>query len=216
MPQHPGRPGRHASVRTARTLRGVRGVPGVSGRDEDGGVHHVELLWDEGVDRAVRAQWDLLHEADLPSLARHRSASNAPHTTVTMQRDWPEDAAERLGGALEALPLEAALGALACFGRGPFVLVRAVVVTAPLLALHARVAEVLTDPARAFLAPGSWTPHVTLANRLDAAQVARALDVLGPTAAPAGAVVAARHWDADARALHRLAGPSRPDAGDEG
>ncbi|GMA29657.1 2'-5' RNA ligase family protein [Arenivirga flava] len=104
-------------------------------------------------------------------------------------------------------------------------LARAVVPSAELLALHARLHEGLgeVDP---LTAPGAWTPHVTLARRLRLTQLPEALAALGdepaPAAEPAASVasqhrvpsartsiapallVAARHWDPVARAITAL------------
>ena len=111
-----------------------------------------------------------------------------------------------LHDAVSDLPLPLRLGALACFGHRRLVLVRLVVPDVRLLALHAAVAVALgPDPddaeAAGNLAPGRWTPHVTLARRLTPEQVAAALTALHPVgrAEGNGRAVCCRRWDGDAR-----------------
>jgi len=177
-------------------------------------VHHVELLLDEASDAAVREQWRALDDAGLPSQARHRSASNRPHVTLTMTESWTVGAElESALTPLSALPLGALLGAPAVFGRGPFVLVRSVVATDRLLALHRAVVDRLGPPASALLLPGRWVPHVTLGHRMSSSQVAEALDLLGASDGPDVVFETARHWDSLARtdeALLPASGPAGP------
>ncbi|MFC6258457.1 2'-5' RNA ligase family protein, partial [Kocuria oceani] len=45
-------------------------------------MHSLELLLGEDAEASVRADWDRLIEAGLPSSGRHRSPSNRPHITV--------------------------------------------------------------------------------------------------------------------------------------
>lgn len=53
--------------------------------------------------------------------------------------------------------------------------------------------------------PGHWTPHVTLASRLDAAQIAAALTVLdAPPSSSAPRLAAGRRWDSTARTVTPL------------
>jgi hypothetical protein len=86
------------------------------------------------------------------------------------------------------------------------VLVRVVVANRALLDLQARVTTALgPDPRTAHhFAPGSWTPHVSLARRLTADQVGSALAALGATPDLDGRAVACRRWDGDARREWRL------------
>ncbi len=175
-------------------------------------MHHLDLVLDDAADRAVRGQWARLVEAGLPSQARHRSPSNRPHVTLTTSQGWPEG--EGLGGVLRVLgglPVAGRLGPPVLFGRGPFVLARLVVVSEPLLRLHADLAEAVAPLSSELVVPGRWLPHVTLARRLDASRVPEALAVLGPE--PAAVVfTAARHWDSVARLDEPLT-PPRGDAG---
>jgi len=171
-------------------------------------VQSVELLLDDGTDGSVRAQWDLLAGTGLPSQARHAGPTNRPHVTVAV-RAWLDPGLEpALRAAVGDLPLPLRLGGLTCFGRNRFVLVRLVVPEVGLLALHAAVCSALgPDPddveARGNLAPGRWTPHVTLARRLMPEQVGAALGVLsgapGGTSDIDGHAVGCRRWDGEAR-----------------
>ncbi|RYJ07055.1 MAG: 2'-5' RNA ligase family protein, partial [Actinomycetales bacterium] len=56
-------------------------------------VQSVELVLDPDLDAAVRGEWALLLDADLPSQARHTGESNAPHVTLGVA-DTVDDAAE--------------------------------------------------------------------------------------------------------------------------
>ena len=83
-------------------------------------------------------------------------------------------------------------------------LARAVVPSAALLALHARVHAVLDGepacgPSVPHLAPGTWTPHVTLARALPAADLSTAVTALGPLPEVVGSGAAVRRWDATRR-----------------
>jgi 2'-5' RNA ligase len=165
---------------------------------QDGEMRSIELTLDADTDAAIRDEWRFLAEHGLPNLASHTAASNAPHVTLVAGdalavADVPAD-------TFGALPLPLRFGALSTFaaGRGRFVLVRSVVVTRELLALHERVAHPLARAVPTSL-PGAWTPHVTLARRLTAEQVGVALSLL---ATPSdGAYVAARLWDAATKTL---------------
>ncbi|MGL5928931.1 MAG: 2'-5' RNA ligase family protein, partial [Dermatophilaceae bacterium] len=142
-------------------------------------MHHVELLPDPATDAWLREQWAALAAAGLPSLANHRSASNRPHLTLTMTREWPGPDAEAAARATTgSLPLPTAVGGLLVLGSGPFVLARAVTVTEPLLALHRAVATGCGAPATEHARPGAWVPHLTLAVRMTAAEVGAALPLV--------------------------------------
>jgi len=167
----------------------------------------VELLLDGETDAAVRADWAALLDADLPSQARNPAPTNRPHVTL-----WAGDA---LSGsaehALEALappmPIPLRLGAIACFGRRRFILVRLIVTSVRLLELQAAVGDICGVDDDSTLARGRWTPHVTLARRLTAAQVGSALDVLGGPRERNGYAVGWRRWDGDARREWDLRAP---------
>lgn len=169
-------------------------------------MHTVELTFDPDTDAAVRAGWQRLAAAGLPSQARHSHASNRPHVTLATVDALP--GAPALVAALAVLPLPVRLGPLLCFGGRTRVLAWAVVPDAALLDLHAAIWRALTgagrpDPPHA---PGRWTPHVTLARRLDAPALAAAVAVLDGPADVTGALTAARSYDTVSREVTPLPG----------
>jgi len=90
----------------------------------------VELLLDDELDAAVRAQWATLVAAGLPSQARHTGETNRPHVTLTVASSVQPYIEIALKSALTGrLPLSVQLGGLLCFaGRdGRLVLTRSVV-----------------------------------------------------------------------------------------
>jgi 2'-5' RNA ligase len=164
-------------------------------------MRSIELTLDDATDGVIRSEWRALAEHDLPSLASHTAESNRPH--VTLAAGEALELADVPLTAFHALPLPLRFGAVAVFpaGRGRFVLIRTVVASAELLALHARVVGAAPNAVPTSL-PGAWTPHVTLARRLTAEQVGLALPLLGTP--PDGEFTAARFWDGEARTLTPL------------
>ena len=164
-------------------------------------VQTVELLLDEALEVQVRAQWRALADAGLPSQALHSSPSNRPHVTVIAQAAIPAEREPALTDVLAGLPMPVRLGSLTCFGRDRYVLVRPLVATVDLLDLQRHVFAVVGDAngVRELMRPGRWVPHVTLAHRLSAEQVGRALAVLHGTDEVDGYAVSARRWDSDAK-----------------
>jgi 2'-5' RNA ligase len=167
---------------------------------------------DHHTDGALRAEWAALAAVGLPSPARRGGDSQRPHVTLAARRLLDAACEPALAEAVGALPLPVRVGAIACFGRGSYVLVRLVVASRALLDLQAAVTGVLgPDPATdRHFAPGRWTPHVTLARRLTAAQVGAAVAVLAAGRDLEGRAVACRRWDGDARREWRLV----PDEGE--
>jgi hypothetical protein len=171
-------------------------------------VHSVELTFDPQTDAAVRRIWDDLTAAGVRSQAAVSSPSNRPHVTVTV--------ADRLGDGVDAalspvtglLPVSCVLGAPMLFGSRVFTLVRLVVPSAALLALHAAVHEACTPYLESgplpHAAPGQWTPHVTLARRLTAEQLPVALTVPSVSAQIEATAVGLRHWDGEQRVEHPI------------
>jgi hypothetical protein len=75
-------------------------------------IRTVELLGDDGLDRAVRAAWRRLDQAGLPSLGQHRHPTNRPHLTLVSADDFRPDAAAAITAALRVLPIRVRLEGL--------------------------------------------------------------------------------------------------------
>jgi hypothetical protein len=149
-----------------------------------GGVQTVELMPDPALSARVRALWDRLAAAGLPSLASHTHPTNQPHVTVATAASL---------GPLPPLPLP-----IPVLLEPPVMLGRALVL--PLAAnpaldrLRAEVWPALTDPR-----PGSWVPHVSLALRMPSPEPA--LTVLSGYRTLTGELVAARSYDSETRTV---------------
>jgi 2'-5' RNA ligase len=160
----------------------------------------VELLLDDAVDTAIRSQWDRLADAGLPTARRAEpSPQHAPHVTL-----W---AGQQLGAAADSvlpqlvtdLELELVIGGILLFGprRSGWVLVRQVLVSTELLAVQQRVAQVCGSGYGQF-GDGRWSPHITLARRVDGDQIDLALRALAHAPTELTATVRrARRWDGD-------------------
>lgn len=176
-------------------------------------VQSIELLLDDEGDAAVRASWAALAEAGLPSLASHMGDSNRPHVTVAVT---DESGFERADAGLRAVfegwnlagaGLPSTIGAPMLFGghKRRWVVARQIVPSRPLLTLHAAVhrtlqLHTLDVPIVALTAPDAWTPHVTLARRIDAARLGEALGAVDAAPLPCR-FVGARRWDSVAKSV---------------
>jgi len=170
-------------------------------------VVSLELTFDDEADALVRAEWDALHRADLPSQAQHTGASNRPHLTVLVRSSL---GAIDGHGLERAFPLSLTLGAPLLFGtRRTRVLARSVVPSRALLELHAAVHVKAGDHDEVdHTAPGAWMPHVTLARRVPLERVAEALDIVSAVGGGELTVQATslRRWDAAERTVTHVAG----------
>jgi hypothetical protein len=166
-------------------------------------VHSIELLFDPHTEESIRRIWAQLADAGLPSQATVASPTNRPHVTLAV--------ADRIGGEVDALlvdmsrrlPLRCEVGAPLLFGRSRPVLARLIVPSTDLLSVHAQVSELclphmVPGPAP-HTTPGQWTPHTTLARRVDPAQLAEVLKVPGVLGDITGSIAGLRRWDGDAR-----------------
>lgn len=183
-------------------------------------VQSVELLPGPAVEAWLRAQWTALADAGLPSLAHHQGETNRPHVTLAVAGSVTADAETSLEAVLAGTAWRDAAvraGGFVVFGPhgrgGRFVLARLAVPSQALLCLHAAVARAwqpVTDvPPTA--RPGAWTPHLTLASRLTATQLAEAVGVAGAVTAPDVDTASdpprgVRRWDGDAREERWLTG----------
>ena len=162
----------------------------------------VELTFDETADRAVTDQWRRLAEAGLPSAQRPQpSAHHRPHLTLFAGDHISAATEAELPGLVAGLDLEIRIGSVLLFGprRNTYVLVRQVVPSVELLALQQEVARVCGASRHGQFGPGRWSPHVTLARRVAAAQVGPALVELGAVEEVSASVRDCRRWDGDAR-----------------
>jgi len=167
-------------------------------------VHSIELLLDVDTESAIRHGWKALSDAGL----RSPSLSSRPHVTMIVADGISPDVDDKLAAVLHRLPLPCVIGAPMVFGRSPFVLVRSVVPSMELLQLQADVNRIcvtyLTPAAAPNTAVGQWTPHVTLARRVDASQLSRALTIRSTTRDIRGSVVGLRRWDGNKRVEHLI------------
>ena len=147
----------------------------------------VELLLGEDSEAAVRADWDRLAEAGLPSSGRHRSASNRPHITLVAAPSLAPATVpgidERVAAAAGFVDLPLASAGVLLFGpgRGGYVVVRQVVTTPELLELHRRVCDAVGPVPRQARHFGD---AVALQDGVER-QVALLRTGAGPQAAPA-------------------------------
>lgn len=165
-------------------------------------AHSIELLFDEATERAIRREWDALAAAGLPSLANHRSPTNRPHVTLIAAPRIDPEVDEALRDTVGHLPLACRVGAPMIFGRRSLTLVRLIVPSAGLLALHADVHDIVvrhvpSEGRYPHTVPGSWTPHVTLARRFVAGHLSAALSATGADEEIDGNAVGMRRWDGD-------------------
>lgn len=173
-------------------------------------VQSVELLLDAELDEWVWGQWRALESAGLPSQVRHGSLTNWPHITLGVADGISAYQDARLAEAVAALPLPMQIGGVIWFPGRRHVLARAVVPSLPLLGVQAKVAEVLAgaEGLGRRMAPGQWTPHVTLARGVRTEQLAACIEVLsavpGMFEERGGTVHTARRWDSDAKITWNL------------
>lgn len=166
-------------------------------------VHSVELIFDPDTDAKIRAIWNDLTSAGIRSQSSNTSPSNRPHVTVTVAENIDEAADTALRPVLKRLPLACTIGAPMLFGGRVFTLVRLVVPSEELLALHRQVHELclphMPGGVLGHADPGQWTPHVTLARRVRPDKLPTALTLKSVGRGLRGTVTGLRHWDGDNR-----------------
>ncbi|KUH40668.1 MULTISPECIES: 2'-5' RNA ligase family protein [Streptomyces] len=182
-------------------------------------MHSVELLPDEATERAVRAVWDRLLHAGLPSQAAHRHPTNRPHLTLAAADTLAPATRTRVGELLTALPVPLVLRGSVRFTGRTHVLAWAVRRDDALLRLHEAVWRALRDaPACGRLHPlhdpARWNPHVTLGRGRGAAwpvpdgTLFGAAPGGGPPGVLTGRWVDARTYDSVTRTTTRLGPPA--------
>lgn len=138
-------------------------------------MHALELVPDAAGCVVVRRDWQALRDAGLPSQLDHHGASNSPHVTVVAA---PALTAEDEARAVELvgplLPAPARPGGVALLGGARVTLVRLVDVPVALVRAVLDLRDEVADAQHA-----GWLPHITLARRLDPADVPAALAAVG-------------------------------------
>lgn len=169
----------------------------------------IELLLDPASHCFLLEDWATLEAEGLPNQSQHRSFSNAPHITLAAAARIDARYDDALAQTVEdiAVPLTTA-GFLVFPTRRAFVLARQVVADTALSEVHRSVWGALDGIAEPVptTVPGAWTPHITLAHKLSAEQLAVALGVLRDRPAhPLNAGIM-RRWDAQEKRLVLLGG----------
>lgn len=162
-------------------------------------MHALELLPDEAGCDVVRRDWQVLRDAGLPSQLDHRGATNSPHVTVLAAPSLGRDDEQRAADLVAPhLPAEVRASGIALLGGTRVSVVRVLDVPDPLvravLDLRSRVRDVQHL---------GWLPHLTLARRMDRADVGRAVEVLGHEDVVL-TLTSLRRWDPDAGIVTHL------------
>ena len=151
----------------------------------------IVLLLDDDADAAVRACWQRLDEAGIPSLATYTHGRHVPHISLVVAERI--EVGEWLGplreGWFSGLPAPVELGPVATFPDGGWVFLGVDGVDRSAhRRLVASLGDDLTDPWEHYL-PDHWVPHCTLAGGLDADEVEAALELLAGCRLPISATI---------------------------
>jgi 2'-5' RNA ligase len=156
-------------------------------------MHALELLPDDAGCDVVRRDWQVLRDAGLPSQLDHRGATNSPHVTAlaapVLGAEDEQRAAELVASLL---PVQVRASGIALLGGRRVSVVRVLDVPDEL----ARAVLQLRSQVRDVQHLG-WLPHLTLARRMDRADVRRAVAALGHEDV-ALTLTSLRRWDPDA------------------
>ncbi|MEO9323706.1 hypothetical protein ABFT23_09465 [Nocardioides sp. C4-1] len=167
-------------------------------------LNALELLPDDDGEAAVRADWQALRDAGLPSQLDHAGATNTPHVTVVAVPALDADDEARAVDLLAPLlPIQVRASGLAVLGRERLTIARLLDVDDPVLRAVLDLRATLEDHAH----PG-WLAHVTLARRFPRADLQRAVDLLGADDVVLR-LTRLRRWDPEAGTVTPLAPPAR-------
>jgi len=171
-------------------------------------VQSVEVLLDAHLEALVRREWEALVDAGVSRELRRGGDPAVPHITVGVAASIDAEVEAALREMDHRVGLELRLGGLLLLGGRSSVLVRVVVPSVPLLDFQTTVWNVLRGcPGLPdTMAPGRWTPHVTLARRVGSSDLQKAVDLLGGRTSAEGSVAGMRRWDGDARRAWALDG----------
>lgn len=174
-------------------------------------VQSVELMADPALDAWIWTQWRALEAAGLPSQVKHGSLTNWPHVTLAVAQEIPPEVDAAMSTEVrDALPLPTRVGGVIWFPGRRHVVARAIIASNALLDLHNVITHSMTglDGQGARMAPGAWTPHITLARGVRTEQlpavIAALAGVEGIAGEQSGTFIACRRWDSDARITWEL------------
>ena len=158
----------------------------------------VELTLDTSAEAALVAQWDRLAAAGLAKPKQPEAhGHHLPHITLYAADAIPEEAESILPEIVAGVDLKVHIGALMIFGprKGECILVRHVAASVELLELQQRVARACKADRAGQFGPGRWSPHVTLARRVNSDHVGKAVSVLGSHGELDATIQRCRRWD---------------------
>jgi hypothetical protein len=162
-------------------------------------MHALELLPDDAGCDVVRRDWQALRDAGLPSQLDHRGATNSPHVTLLAAPALDGDDEQRAADlVVPLLPAQVRASGLALLGGTRVSLVRVLDVPDPLVRVVLNLRSRVRDVQHV-----GWLPHVTLARRVDRADVGRAVEVVGHDDVVL-TLASLRRWDPDAGTVTTL------------
>ncbi|RCW40152.1 2'-5' RNA ligase superfamily protein [Halopolyspora algeriensis] len=154
----------------------------------------LDLFFDAEADAAVRALWQRLDDAGIPSMAARTHRRHRPHVTLAMGASIPPSARKAVRTELEALSLpDLWLYTLGTFPAEESVLLLGAITDTEILAVHSAAHDALTGKVTqpsAYYLPGAWIPHCTLARGITRSELSAGFAALHP-AEPVRAAVTA-------------------------
>jgi 2'-5' RNA ligase len=148
-------------------------------------AHAVELFFDDAADGAIRALWQRLDDAGVPSVATRTHQRHRPHVTLAVAGSIPAGARKALRSELSVLSLpDLWLYTLGTFPGEEAALLLSAVVDTEVLAVHSAVHDVLAGKVAqpsAYYFPGAWIPHCPLAQGITSEELANGFAALCPT-----------------------------------
>ncbi len=144
-------------------------------------AHAIEMFFDARADAAVRALWQQLADAGLPSLATRTHGRHRPHVSLTVAESLDRADLAPVQSALAGQLPTVLLDVLGTFPGTEGALFLGAVVTGDLLTLHARLHQALAGQPVThwpYYRPGRWVPHCTLAQGLGRDEIATAFRLL--------------------------------------
>jgi 2'-5' RNA ligase len=131
------------------------------------------LLFDRRSERAVRALWERLERAGVPSLRSHTHGQHMPHVSYAVLRTWDLAAVSAAVAGLGPMPpVELTFDGVGLFRRGRAWLLAGA--AAEFVTRQERVVEAVTETGAELhkhYRPGRWLPHCSVAPRASLAQL---------------------------------------------